>query len=245
MNKKQKRKLLYFLVPAIALLVLIDAVFVFSYFDLGTGYSPETNSSDFVSQITNPFFTLVPGTTWTYESETEDGLEKNVVVVTSDKKEILGVETTVVWDRVWLDDELIEETYDWYVQDSQGNVWYFGEDSKEYDAGVVVSTQGSWEAGFDGAKQGIIMKAEPQPGDSYRQEYYKGEAEDMADVVALNETVSVPYGEFTGCLKTRDWSKIDPNLNEYKYYCPGVGGLALEVVVDSGERVELINFERG
>ncbi len=116
----------------------------------------------------------------------------------------MGVNTIVVWDRVWLNDELIEDTKDWYAQDKYGNVWYFGEDSKEYEDGKVVSTEGSWEAGVDNAKPGIIMKANPVIGESYRQEYYKGEAEDMADVVALGVKVKVKYGSFSDCLQTRD-----------------------------------------
>jgi hypothetical protein len=114
---------------------------------------------------------------------------------------------TVVWDREWLNDALIEETYDWYAQDKEGNVWYLGEDSKEYENGKAANSKGSWEAGVDGAKPGIIMKGDPKIGDSYRQEYLKGKAEDMADVVALSESVAVPFGTFTDCLKTRDWSK--------------------------------------
>ncbi len=206
-------------------------------------YNPILTQSNFVSEINNPYYTLTPGITFTYISKTDEGTEKNIVVVTDQKKEILGIKTTVLWDRVWLNDELIEETYDWYAQDKEGNVWYLGEYSKEYENGKVVSTAGSWEADVDGAKPGIIMEAHPQAGDSYRQEYYKGEAEDMADVVALGETVTVPYGTFKNCLKTRDWSKIDPNLNEYKYYCLDVGNVVLEVVVDSGERVELMNVK--
>jgi hypothetical protein len=207
-------------------------------------YNPIITPANFVSAIDNPYYTLKPGINYIYTSETEDGAEKNIVIVTDKTKEILGVTTIEVWDRVWLNDKLIEETYDWYAQDKDGNVWYFGEDSKEYENGKVTSTKGSWEAGIDGAKPGITMKANPKIGDSYRQEYYKGEAEDMADVVALKEAVTVPYGSFTNCLKTRDWSKIDSNLNEYKYYCSDVGGVVLEVVVDSGEKVELINVEK-
>src|SRR3989344_4024924 len=119
-------------------------------------YNPVVKAENFLGVINNPFYTLTPGTTFTYRSETEEGIEKNVVVVTNQAKAILGVKATVVWDRVWLDDSLIEETYDWYAQDKEGNVWYFGEDSKEYEDGRVVSTEGSWEAGVDDAKPGII-----------------------------------------------------------------------------------------
>jgi len=206
-------------------------------------YDPTIDPANFVGVVDNPYYTLKPGTIYTYASETEEGMERNEVVVTDQTKEVLGVTTIVVWDRVWIDHELIEETYDWYAQDKEGNVWYFGEDSREYEDGEVVSTQGSWEAGVGGAKPGIIMEGQPEVGDSYRQEYYEGQAEDMADVVALGETVTVPYGTFKNCLETRDWSKIDPSLNEYKYYSSEVGGIILEVVVDSGERVELLDVK--
>jgi hypothetical protein len=195
--------------------------------------------------VDNSYFSLTPGTTFTYQSETEEGTEKNIVIVTNETKEILGITTTVVWDRVWLDEELIEETFDWYAQDKEGNVWYMGEDSKEYENGKVVSTEGSWEAGVDGAKPGIIMEANPQVGDSYRQEYYPGHAEDAAKVVSLNETVTVPFGTFTDCLQTRDVNLLDPTLDEEdKYYCTNVGGVTLEVAIDSGERAELIDFQQ-
>ena len=150
-----------------------------------------------------------------------------------------------MWDRVWLDEDLTEATFDWYAQDNEGNVWYMGEDSKEYENGEVVSTEGSWEAGVDGAKPGIIMKADPQVGDSYRQEFYPGHAEDAAKVVSLNETVTVPFGTFTNCLQTRDVNLLDPTENEDKYYCTSVGGVTLEVAIDSGERTELIDFQQG
>ena len=192
-------------------------------------YNPIINPSDFVNKINNPYYSLIPGTIFEYESETDEGMEKNVVIVTNKSREILG----------------IKETYDWYAQDSEGNVWYLGEDSREYENGKVASTKGSWEAGIDGAKPGIIMKANPKIGDSYRQEYYKGEAEDMADVVSLGESVEVPYGIFNNCIKTRDWSKIDSKQNEHKYYCPKIGAVVLEISIESGERVDLVNFTKG
>jgi len=207
-------------------------------------YNPVIDPANFFAKIDNQYYSLIPGTTFVYRSDTEDGIERNEVIVTDETRIVLGVTTTVVWDRVWLDDELAEETYDWYAQDKDGNVWYFGEDSREYEHGEVVSTEGSWEAGIDGAKPGIIMEAHPTVGDSYKQEYYQGKAEDMADVVALGETVTVPFGAFQSCLKTRDWSQIDPTLNEYKYYSPEIGGVVLEVVVDSGERVELVDYKQ-
>jgi hypothetical protein len=191
--------------------------------------------------IDNSYFTLTPGTTFTYESETEDGIEEIIVVVTDETKEILGVTATVVRDTVTLDGELIEDTFDWFAQDKEGNVWYLGEDTKEYENGEVVSTEGSWEAGVDGAEAGIVMLADPQVGDTYRQEWYPGHAEDAAEVVSLSEEVTVPYGTFTNCLQTREFSTLEPELNEYKYYCTAVGAVTLEVAIDNGETVELID----
>jgi hypothetical protein len=135
----------------------------------------------------------------------------------------MGVECVVVNDKAWENGKLIERTYDWHAQDKEGNVWYFGEDTKEYENGKVVSTKGSWEAGVDGAKPGIIMQAHPKVGQSYRQEYYKGEAEDMAKVINLNESVTVPYGSFDHVLVTKEWTPLEPSYAEHKYYAPGVG----------------------
>ena len=207
-------------------------------------YSPTINPENFVPIINNPLYTLIPGTSFVYQSQTKDGTEKNITMVTNKTKTILGINAIEVWDRVWLNDSLIEETYDWYAQDKEGNVWYLGEDSKKYENGKIISTKGSWEAGVNNAKPGIIMKANPHIGDSYRQEYYKGEAEDMADIVSLGEKVTVPYGTFTDCLKTRDWSRIDPGANEYKYYCAKTGGMTLELNIGSGEKTELVHIDK-
>ena len=206
-------------------------------------YNPKINPDDFVSEISNKFFTLIPGTTFVYESKTEDGLEHNEVYVTNKTKVVIEVSTTEVWDRVWLDGDLIEETFDWYAQDKSGNVWYFGEDSKEYESGKVISTEGSWEAGVDGAKPGIIMYAEPKIGQPYRQEYYKGVAEDMAQVVAVNATVNVPFGTLDNCIKTKDWNALVPETIEFKYYCTQVGGVALEENQDGSNPSELIDLK--
>ncbi len=152
------------------------------------------------------------------EGESDGEHERTEVLVTSDAKDILGVTCTVVSDRVWVDDELAEETLDWYAQDQAGNVWYFGEDSKEIEDGSVVSTKGSWEAGVDGAMPGIVMPAQPQTGASYRQEYYAGEAEDMAEVLSLDELMKVAFGSYQNCLKTKEWMPLEPDVVEHKYY---------------------------
>jgi len=154
----------------------------------------------------------------------------------------MGVTCIVVHNRASLDGELIEETYDWYAQDREGNVWYFGEYSTQFEGGVPISVGGSWEAGVDGALPGIIMLAHPRVGDSYRQEYYAGEAEDMAEVVSLNESVAGPTGSYDQVLMTRDWTPLEPGIAENKYYAPGVG-LIREVTVQGGSgSIDLIQI---
>jgi hypothetical protein len=186
--------------------------------------------------VDNPLFPLVPGTRYVYQS----GEETIEVTVTDDTKQILGVTAIVVRDVVSVGGEIMEDTYDWYAQDKTGDVWYLGEDTKEYENGQLVGTRGSWEAGVDGAQPGIIMHAaQPAVGVPYRQEYYVCEAEDWGEVVSLNESVTVPYGSFDNCLQIREFSPLEPGISEYNYYAPGVG-LVLEVDVQSGARTELI-----
>jgi len=204
-------------------------------------YAPIIDPANFVEGVDNPYFPFMPGTTFVYEGDTEAGREHIEVSVLPDTKIVLGVTCVVVRDTVWVDGALVEDTFDWYAQDRDGNVWYMGEDSKAYQNGAVVGTAGSWEAGVDGAQPGIIMEADPQPGDRYRQEYYAGEAEDMAEVLSLDESASVSYGSFDHLLMTNEWTPLEPDLAEHKSYAPGVG-LVLEVMVEGGmERVELVN----
>jgi len=206
-------------------------------------YNPQLVPAEFSTNIDNKYFTLTPRTKFRYESQTEDGLETNEVYVTEDTRIVAGIEARVVWDRVWLDGDLIEETYDWYAQDSDGNVWYLGEDSVEMAQGKITSHAGSWETGVDGALPGIIMEANPKVGDTYRQEYLAGEAEDQADVLALGESVSMPYSKFSDCLKTLDYNPLEPGGEEDKYYCTSVRFNVLEVGREDGERVELVSVE--
>jgi hypothetical protein len=205
-------------------------------------YNPTIDPANFVTTIDNQYFPLTPGTTFIYEGQTDEGAERNEVYVSHQTKQILRVSCIEVEDRVWLEGDLTEETFDWYAQDKDGNVWYFGEDSKEYENGEVVSTAGSWEAGVDGAKPGIVMEAEPKVGDSYRQEYYRGEAEDMADVLSLNESITVLYGSFSSCLKTKDYTGLEPGVAENKYFAPAVGNILTVMIEGGSERSELLSI---
>jgi hypothetical protein len=205
-------------------------------------YTPELDPADFVATIDNPFAPFAPGARWVYEKKTDEGLERIEVEVTGETKTILGIEATVIHDQEFLDGELIEDTFDWVAQDTDGNVWYLGELSYEVEDGVIVSLEGSWEAGVDGAQPGLWMKADPQVGDVYRQEFLLGEAEDYAEVLSLTDAQTVPAGAFTNCLRTRDASTLEPGNEENKAYAPGVG-LVVEIDPESGERAELIEYE--
>jgi hypothetical protein len=200
-----------------------------------TTYDPMLDAASFASSVDNSFYPLVPGTVFVYDA----GEEHVEVTVLAETKEILGITCTVVHDQATIAGKVIEDTMDWFAQDADGAVWYMGEDTKEFnDAGEVVSIEGSWEAGRDGAKPGIIIPAIPTVGQTYRQEYYACHAEDMGEVLALDETATTPAGMYTGCLKTRDTTPLEPTVKEEKFYCPPTG-LVLSVDTASMEREEL------
>ena len=210
----------------------------------GQPYRPRFDPSSFVKVIDNPYLPLRPGTTWVYQGISEGEREKTVVSVTDQTKEIMGVTATVVRDRVFVAGELAEDTDDWFAQDGDGNVWYLGEETAEYEDGKVVSREGSWEAGVDGAQPGVVMLGDPRVGDTYRQEYYEGEAEDIGRVVELDETVTVPYDSFTEVLVTEDFTPLEPKILENKFYARGVG-VVMERRVEGGEEVlRLIELRR-
>ena len=207
----------------------------------------DLSSQSFQPKSDNPYFPLVPGTTFHYQSQTKDGLETEDFIVTSDTKLILGVTTRVIEDIVRLEGVITEHTFDWFAQNVEtGDVWYFGEDSRQFDpvTGKLIGREGSWQAGRKGAQAGIIMWSDPAAhvGETYREEFAPGVAEDMARVVSLDARARVPYGSFTGCLQTDNFTPLDPDVQESKYYCPGVG-LVLEVAKGGGkERNELVSI---
>jgi hypothetical protein len=205
----------------------------------------ELDPADFVPQIDNPYWPMAPGSRWVYrETDGEGGEQRVEVAVTDLAKSILGIKATVVHDVVSEDGQLVEDTFDWYAQDKWGNVWYMGEDTKEYEEGKVVSTEGSWEAGVDGAQAGIIMPAELEVGTVYRQEYYEGEAEDAGEILSLDEQVHVPYGSFEGVLMTKDSNLLDPDALEHKFYAKGVGPVLVVQVSGGASREELLRFQQ-
>lgn len=206
-------------------------------------YHPVIDPANFVTTIDNPYWPLQPGTTFVYEGIKEGKKQRNEVTVTAETKTILGVQCVVVHDQVTVNGELIEDTLDWYAQDKDSNVWYFGEDSKRYEKGKVASTEGSWEAGVDGAQPGIIMPGTPKVGDAYRQEYYAGEAEDMAEILQIGGSVTVAYGTFDDVLVTKEWSALEPDVIEHKTYAPGVGNILAQSLQGEQERFELVDVQ--
>ena len=203
--------------------------------------------ADFSTRVTNPWFPLRPGARWVYrETDAEGGRQRVVVTVTDRTKRIAnGVTARVVTDVVTEDGEPVEVTEDWYAQDRQGNVWYLGEDTAEYENGKVVSREGSFEAGVDGAEAGVIMPARPRPGLRYRQEYYRGHAEDRARVVSRREQAQVPAGHFRNVLMTREDNPLEPRVLEFKFYARGVGPVLAVNVSGGSDREALVRFRRG
>jgi hypothetical protein len=203
--------------------------------------------AQFTTKIDNPYWPMKPGTRWVYRETAGDGPPNRVVVTVTDrtKRVAAGVVGRVIHDRVTQGGRLVEDTLDWYAQDDDGNVWYLGEATKEYEHGKVSSTKGSWEAGVHGAQAGVIMPATPRVGMTYRQEYLAGEAEDRARVLTLDERVEVPAGSFERVLMTRDWTPLEPDVVEHKFYARGTGPvLTLDVSGGSG-REELLRVTRG
>jgi len=193
--------------------------------------------ADFVDAIDNPYLPFTPGSVWQYEV-VEDGevIETIEVRVTDDTREVAGVTTTVVHDVVKdASGAVIEDTYDWYAQDTRGNVWYFGEDTTAFEQGTQ-TTEGSWEAGVDGAQAGLVMAARPRVGDGYHQEFRRGVAEDRGEVLALDVT----RGEWTHLVETLDTTPLEPGVEEHKFYAEGLG-----LVLEEGETetVTLVSSE--
>jgi hypothetical protein len=201
------------------------------------------DASHFTSPQPNAYFPLTVGATWNYASTSKKGgNETNVVTVTSDAKTILGVQVAVVHDVVYIaDGSISEDTFDWYAADKDGNVWYFGEDTKTYDHGVLVTTEGSWEAGKNGAQPGIIFLAHPEVGDVYQQENSPGIVADMARIIGVGETITVHGVTYENMIETTEWTPIEPGNRAHKFYAPGVGTVLETSTRQGGERVELVS----
>jgi hypothetical protein len=202
--------------------------------------------ADFSADVTNPFWPMKPGTRWTYHN-VENGQppqDIEVIVTTATKKLANGVTARAVRDTARVKGQISEDTVDWYAQDTKGNVWYMGENTAEFKNGKIDTREGSWEAGKDGAMPGIMLPAQPQDGQKYRQEYKKGEAEDNGEIIATKDLVEVKAGRYKDALVTMDTSSVETTAVEYKFYAPGVGPLLALDVSGGAAREELVKIDK-
>lgn len=195
----------------------------------------------FSPRIDNPFLPFAPGTRMVYRSTDAGETGREVVLATNRTKMIDGVRTRVVRDRAFVGGELAEDTRDFYAQDRRGNVWYFGENTKSIEHGKVVSTKGTWQAGRNGGRAGIVMEAHPRVGDTYAQEFSPGVAEDRATVLSRDAHATVPFGSFTRLLETKDFSPLEPSVVEHKFFQRGVGSVLEKEVRGGNERLALVS----
>ena len=207
----------------------------------------QLDPAEFTTEIDNPYWPMAVGSRWIYTENDEGGNELRVVVTVTDRTETIanGVEARVVRDVVTENGEPIEKTDDWYSQDAEGNIWYLGERTAEYENGEITTRSGSFEAGVDGAEAGVIMPAEPADGMAYRQEYYEGEAEDRAEVLSTDEQVEVPAGHYEDALMTKDLVPLEPKVSEYKLYAQGVGPVLTVKTSGGSASEELVSFQPG
>lgn len=211
----------------------------------GGAYAPRIDPADFVDVIDNPYLPMPVGAHWRYVGESDGEIETIEITVTGDRETVMGIPAFVVRDTVTVGGELVEDTYDWFAQDTTGNVWYLGEDVRDYEDGRIVSTAGSWRAGVDGAQPGIVMPAAPAVGDVYRQEYYPDEAEDMMEIVAVGTRLTVGGHSFDDVVTTRDWSPLEPETVEQKAYARGVGKVREATTAGGDEFAELVEHMLG
>jgi hypothetical protein len=200
----------------------------------------------FTARVTNPYYPLLPGMRWEYRGVKDGRPLRDVVLVTERIERIGGVPCAVVLDRGYVDGRLAESTIDWFAQDGGGAVWYFGEATEEVDRqGRVTSTEGSWRAGTNGARQGVFMPARPHVGQSFAQEHYPGHAEDHFKVVSRTATIAVPFGTFRDrALVTEEWTPLEPGVRDAKWYVKGIGQVKEATLKGGDERAELVSFRR-
>jgi hypothetical protein len=211
----------------------------------GVQNPPLPSPSQFINEIDNPYYPLIPGTTFAYQGTADGQAKRSVFSVTRQTAVIQGVTCVVVRDQAYVGGKLHEDTIDWFAQDDADNVWYFGEDTKELDQnGKVVSTAGSWKTGVNGARPGIIMPAQPRVGATYQQEFAPGVAEDRFQILSISERVSVPYGSFRNVVKTKDFTPLNPTLLDNKWYAPGAGLIKDVNLSKAGDFSNLVSVTR-
>jgi hypothetical protein len=200
--------------------------------------------ANFVRTITNPFLPYRPGSVWVYTGVKDGQKQRDVVRVTHRTRTIMGVTTTAVTDVATHGGMVLEQTTDWYAQDQQGNVWYFGEATRARNPDRTYDTSGSWLAGAHGARPGIMMTAHPAVGDAHRQEFWRGQAEDQYWLVELGAGVTVPAGTYSHAARTIEWSRLEPGVIDEKFYVPGVGVVKELAANGPKEVAKLVRFTR-
>lgn len=234
------------IIKKVSFLTLVMAGIIFGgYVTFAQEYQPTINPKDFSSHIEgNPYFNLPVGTVVTFEEQTEDGMETVRIEILDETVKVNGIETRVYWDRVYVDGELVEDTRDYIAQHKNGDVWYFGEDVNNYEDGKLTDHHGTWLYGEHNAQPGIWIKANPRVDEVYRQEYLAGEAEDMVEVISLDATVSANGKTYTGCLQTFDYTPLDEEAQEHKFYCKDTGTLVSTKHLVENEQAFLVSVSR-
>jgi hypothetical protein len=225
----------------LALVVLAGAVAVASK----SATPPLPRAADFSARVDNPWYPLIPGTTYVYRGAKDGHPSREVLTVTHRTKLITGVPCVVIEDRLYLSGYLEERTTEWYSQDKQGNVWYFGENTAELGKdGHVTSTSGAWQAGVNGAKPGLFMFAHPEIGEIAQQEFYKGQAADHFRVLSLHASATTPYTTSANAMLTEEWTPLEPGVLDHKLYVRGIGTVLEQTVKGGSERAALVSFKK-
>jgi hypothetical protein len=205
---------------------------------------PASLPSSFVSAVDHPYMPLTPGTTFVYKGKLDRVAAKDVFTVTDQTKTIQGVVTTVVRDQVFTKGRLSEDTLDWFAQDADGNVWYFGEDTRQLDKnGNVISTEGSWQAGESGNRAGIFLPAAPAVGQTFKAEDAPGVAEDCTEIADLHASVESRFVSSSDSLKTREFSLLEPGVVDNKYYVRGIGLVREQTIQGGTDVLELVSVQ--
>lgn len=241
MSRREARRVVCAAGTVIALTALAGAVAAAS-----RGATPPLpKKSDFSARVDNPWFPLIAGTTYVYRGVKDGQPSRDVVTVTHKTAVIDGVPCVVVDDRLYLSGYLGERTTEWYSQDKDGNVWYFGEDTAELAKdGHVTSTSGAWRAGVNGARPGLFMFAHPKVGQAAQQEFYKGQAADHFRILSLHASASTPYTTSTSAMLTEEWTPLEPGVRDHKLYVRGIGNVLEQTVKGGSERATLVSVRR-
>jgi hypothetical protein len=233
-------------ISGIATAAIVGALFAWAPWAAsspGTSYEPQLDPANFSTVIDNAYFPLPVGRTLLYRGVKDGQTQVDRVTVTNQTKVVAeGITARVVTDVATHDGQLLEKTSDWYAQDDRGNVWYVGEDTAAYLPNGKVDTSGSWEAGVHDAEPGLIMEADPQIPDAYRQEFLSGQAEDTAWIVDRGGSVTVPAATYKNALTSLEATRVEPGAYDQKVYAPGIGIVSEQALTGAPETAQLVSI---